>query len=58
MTETMPQYAIDELTTYINMSDIKLLQSYKLYLIGDHHQYSYMIIDEMKKEIDKRGLTL
>jgi|APGre2960657373_1045057.scaffolds.fasta_scaffold15020_6 hypothetical protein len=58
MTETMPQYAIDELTAYINMPDVKLLLSYKLYLMGDHHQYSHMVIDEIKKEIDKRGLTL
>jgi hypothetical protein len=53
MTETMPQYAIDELTAYINMPDVKLLLSYKLYLIGDYHQYSHMVIDQIKKKLIK-----
>lgn len=58
MTTELPDYVITEIETCMNMDDAKLLLSYKLYLKSDWHQYSATVIEEMKQELIRRGITI
>jgi len=58
MSEPLPKYVTDEIATTMQMSNAVLLKSYQLYLQSDWHQYSEIVIEEMKKELINRGITI
>jgi hypothetical protein len=58
MIDDLPQYVTDEIDAFMAMDNASLLKSYKLYLVGDWHEYSETVLEEMKQELINRGITV
>jgi hypothetical protein len=58
MINDIPQYVTDEIDTALAMDSTGLLKAYKVYLIGDWHAYSNIVIEQMKQELINRGIAV